>query len=48
MLIDLGRNDVGKVSNIGSVKVTDKMKNEKYSHEKHIVSNVDGTNNSSL
>ena len=42
MLIDLGRNDVGKVSKIGSVKVTEKMVIEKYSHVMHIVSNVVG------
>ena len=42
MLIDLGRNDVGKVSKIGSVKVTEKMIVEKYSHVMHIVSNVVG------
>ena len=42
MLIDLGRNDVGRVSEIGSVNVTDKMVIEKYSHVMHIVSNVIG------
>ena len=42
MLIDLGRNDVGRVSEIGSVIVTDKMTIEKYSHVMHIVSNVMG------
>ena len=42
MLIDLGRNDVGRVSEIGSVLVTDKMIVEKYSHVMHIVSNVMG------
>ncbi len=42
MLIDLGRNDVGRVSQIGSVKVTDKMIIERYSHVMHIVSNVTG------
>ena len=42
MLIDLGRNDVGKVSKIGSVQVTEKMIVEKYSHVMHIVSNVVG------
>ncbi len=42
MLIDLGRNDVGRVSKIGSVCVTDKMAIEKYSHVMHIVSNVTG------
>jgi anthranilate synthase component 1 len=42
MLIDLGRNDVGRVSEIGSVKVTAKMIVERYSHVMHIVSNVVG------
>ena len=42
MLIDLGRNDVGRVSEIGSVNVTAKMIVEKYSHVMHIVSNVVG------
>ena len=42
MLLDLGRNDVGKVSRINSVKVTEKFKVEKYSHVMHIVSNVVG------
>ena len=42
MLIDLGRNDVGRISEIGSVNVTDKMIIEKYSHVMHIVSNVEG------
>ena len=42
MLLDLGRNDIGKVSKIGSVKVTEKFKIEKYSHVMHIVSNVEG------
>ena len=42
MLIDLGRNDVGRVAEIGSVNVTDKMVIEKYSHVMHIVSNVTG------
>ena len=42
MLLDLGRNDVGKVSEINSVKVTEKFKVEKYSHVMHIVSNVKG------
>lgn len=42
MLIDLGRNDVGKISTTGSVCVTDKMVIEKYSHVMHIVSNVEG------
>ena len=42
MLIDLGRNDVGKVSKTGSVQLTDKMVVERYSHVMHIVSNVTG------
>ncbi|HKN01563.1 MAG TPA: anthranilate synthase component I [Candidatus Binataceae bacterium] len=43
MLVDLGRNDVGRVSEIGSVKVTEYMVVERYSHVMHIVSNVVGT-----
>ena len=42
MLLDLGRNDVGRVSQIGTVKVTDKYFLEYYSHVMHIVSNVVG------
>ncbi|VAW58266.1 Anthranilate synthase, aminase component, partial [hydrothermal vent metagenome] len=42
MLIDLGRNDAGRVSQIGSVELTDKMIVERYSHVMHIVSNVTG------
>ncbi|MBE7464685.1 MAG: anthranilate synthase component I [Planctomycetes bacterium] len=42
MLLDLGRNDVGRVSNYGSVEVTEKMVIEQYSHVMHIVSNVHG------
>ena len=42
MLLDLGRNDTGKVSKIGTVKVTEKFTIEKYSHVMHIVSNVIG------
>jgi|YelNatPaOPRAMG01_1025707.scaffolds.fasta_scaffold07181_5 anthranilate synthase component 1 len=42
MLIDLGRNDVGRVSKYGTVKVTDLMTIERYSHVMHIVSNVVG------
>ena len=42
MLLDLGRNDVGKVSKINTVKVTEKFKVERYSHVMHIVSNVVG------
>jgi len=45
MLLDLGRNDTGKVSKINSVKVTESFKIEKYSHVMHIVSNVEGTFN---
>ncbi|WP_066567333.1 anthranilate synthase component I [Snodgrassella sp. CFCC 13594] len=42
MLIDLGRNDVGRVSKVGQVNVTDKMVIERYSHVMHLVSNVEG------
>jgi len=42
MLIDLGRNDAGRVAKIGTVKLTDKMIIERYSHVMHIVSNVIG------
>jgi anthranilate synthase component I len=42
MLIDLARNDIGRIAEIGSVKVTDKFVIEKYSHVQHIVSNVEG------
>ncbi|GIX31454.1 MAG: anthranilate synthase component I [Porticoccaceae bacterium] len=42
MLIDLGRNDVGRVAQIGSVKVTERMVVERFSHVMHIVSNVTG------
>lgn len=42
MLIDLGRNDIGRVSQIGSVQLTEKMAVERYSHVMHIVSNVTG------
>ncbi len=41
-LMDLGRNDVGRVAQIGTVKVTDNMMIERYSHVMHIVSNVEG------
>ena len=40
MLIDLGRNDVGRVAQTGTVKLTDKMSVERYSHVMHIISNV--------
>ena len=42
MLIDLGRNDIGRVSKAGKVEVSDQMVVERYSHVMHIVSNVDG------
>jgi anthranilate synthase component 1 len=42
MLVDLGRNDVGRVSAIGSVEVTERMIVERYSHVMHLVSNVRG------
>ncbi len=42
MLVDLGRNDVGRVAEIGSVKISDVMTVERYSHVMHIVSNVTG------
>ena len=43
MLMDLGRNDIGRVAATGTVKVTDNMTIERYSHVMHIVSNVEGT-----
>jgi anthranilate synthase component 1 len=43
MLVDLGRNDVGRVAELGSVHLTEQMVIEKYSHVMHIVSNVRGT-----
>ena len=43
MLIDLGRNDVGRIAKTGSVELTDKMMIERYSHVMHIVSNVTGS-----
>ncbi len=42
MLVDLGRNDVGRVAEFGSVKVTELMSVERYSHVMHLVSNVEG------
>ena len=42
MLLDLSRNDAGKVSKINSIKVTENFKIERYSHVMHIVSNVQG------
>ena len=43
MLVDLGRNDVSRVAEVGSVKVTELMKVERYSHVMHIVSDIQGT-----
>jgi anthranilate synthase component 1 len=43
MLVDLGRNDIGRISNAGSVQVTEFMSVERYSHVMHIVSNIRGT-----
>ena len=43
MLIDLARNDIGRIAQVGTVKVTDRMVIEKYSHVQHIVSNVEGS-----
>ncbi|MQR02656.1 anthranilate synthase component I [Glaciimonas soli] len=48
MLIDLARNDIGRIADTGTVKVTDQMVIEKYSHVQHIVSNVEGTLKSGL
>lgn len=48
MLVDLGRNDVGRVAKIGSVKVTELMTVERYSHVMHIVSNVVGELNDGM
>jgi anthranilate synthase component I len=48
MLVDLGRNDVGRVAKIGSVKVTELMAVERYSHVMHIVSNVIGELNDGM
>jgi anthranilate synthase component 1 len=48
MLVDLGRNDLGRVCNFGSVKVTDLMRIEKYSHVMHLVSSVEGNLRSDL
>jgi anthranilate synthase component I len=42
MLIDLARNDIGRIAQVGSVKVTEQMVIEKYSHVQHIVSHVEG------
>jgi anthranilate synthase component 1 len=43
MLLDLGRNDIGRIAKTGTVKVTEQMVIERYSHVMHIVSNVEGT-----
>jgi anthranilate synthase component 1 len=43
MLLDLGRNDVGRVASVGTVKVTEQFAVERYSHVMHMVSNVEGT-----
>ncbi len=48
MLIDLGRNDLGRIAKTGSVKVTDKYAIERYSHVMHIVSNVEGKLNEGM
>ena len=48
MLIDLGRNDVGRISQPGSVEVTEKMVVERYSHVMHITSNVVGQVNAGM
>ena len=48
MLLDLGRNDVGKVSKVNTVKVTERFNVEKYSHVMHIVSNVVGSFNKKI
>jgi anthranilate synthase component I len=48
MLIDLGRNDVGRIAKVGTVKVTETMVVERYSHVMHMVSNVEGEVESSL
>lgn len=48
MLIDLARNDLGRISDTGTVKVTDRLVIEKYSHVQHIVSNVEGKLKSGL
>jgi anthranilate synthase component 1 len=48
MLIDLARNDIGRIAKIGSVKVTEAFVVERYSHVMHIVSNVEGTLNEGM
>ena len=48
MLVDLGRNDIGKVSDPGSVRVTQFLEVERFSHVMHLVSHVEGTLKSEL
>ena len=48
MLIDLARNDIGRIAQIGSVKVTESFSVERYSHVMHIVSNVEGVLNQGM
>ena len=48
MLIDLGRNDIGRIAKTGTVRVTDRMVVERYSHVMHLVSNVEGEVDSAL
>jgi anthranilate synthase component 1 len=48
MLVDLGRNDLGRVCNFGTVRVTDLMRIEKYSHVMHLVSSIEGELRSDL
>jgi anthranilate synthase component I len=48
MLIDLARNDIGRIAKTGSVQVTEQMVVERYSHVMHLVSNVDGLLNDGL
>ena len=48
MLIDLARNDIGRIAKVGSVKVTEAFCVERYSHVMHIVSNVEGTLNEGM
>jgi len=48
MLIDLGRNDIGRICKAGTIKITDKMIIERYSHVMHMVSNVEGKINPNL
>jgi anthranilate synthase component 1 len=48
MLIDLGRNDIGRIAKVGTVRVTEQMAVERYSHVMHMVSNVEGDVDPSL